>query len=633
MRIDVIFRYVVVGSRVPWIAFQSLLIRLDRCIHSPLIAQRLTVVIVRIWIFGRTGKRARVGGHGFFKPPGIPQGRGEIKKPLRILMDRKRFAIAGDRLIEVTTALRERSEVAQGFKEFRINLQGLAITCARGFKTTGCGKRKSKIEMQICHPGLELDCALIGLDGFCAAPKPAERGAKQIECKKMFGETFGQAARTFACRFKLSLLKLIQHRLDVLLRGLHTEFCFGHVSTLSRSFVASEPRQKIPESRDKLPRPDLIKVGAWMFGNPALRPQNARVAEIDAQVLIVGQGLAGTLLAYALRARGCGVIVIDDGHRHCASMVAAGLVNPLAGIRFNHAPQTAAWLASAEQTWRRLEHALGIVIWHPLPMLRLFRSAEQIRFWERRRSRGPDPYAGEKLESHALPPTLRAPYGGFLQTHTGFVDLPTLLAHARNDLRAAGAFVQQPISARDIVFDDAGGVEVAGLRGQHLVLCTGAMLKALPGFEGLPLQAEKGEILDIESRVPISREIVNAAHWLIPHSRSHYRFGATHSHTFSDWEPTEAGRATLKEGLSGLINDADSVRVTRHTAGVRPSTRDRAPLLGTHPKQRALHVFNGFGGRGCLKIPWYAERFADYLVTKAGLPPEAEIRRFEEAAG
>ncbi len=376
------------------------------------------------------------------------------------------------------------------------------------------------------------------------------------------------------------------------------------------------------------------------FGNPAPTPQNAGVASIDAQILIVGQGLAGTLLAYALRARGVRVMVIDDGHRHCASMVAAGLVNPLAGIRFNHAPQTAAWLASAEHTWRTFEHALGIIIWHPLPMLRLFRSAEQVRFWERRRSHGPDPYAGARLDPHALPPTLRAPHGGFLQSQTGFVDLPTLLAHAREDLRAKGAFVQRAVSAKDISFagtDSANTTDmrvgIADLRGQHLVLCTGAMMKTLPWFEGLPLQPEKGEIIDIESPARLTREIVNAAHWLIPHSRSHYRFGATHSHTFTDGLPTEAGRKALQDGLTGLINDADTVRITRHTAGIRPSTRDRAPLLGTHPRHRTLHVFNGFGGRGCLKIPWYAERFADYLIGKAVLPPEADIRRLEKAHG
>ena len=43
--------------------------------------------------------------------------------------------------------------------------------------------------------------------------------------------------------------------------------------------------------------------------------------------LIVGQGLAGTLLAQALRSRGQSVAVVDDGWRSSASQVAAACAN------------------------------------------------------------------------------------------------------------------------------------------------------------------------------------------------------------------------------------------------------------------------------------------------------------------
>jgi len=49
--------------------------------------------------------------------------------------------------------------------------------------------------------------------------------------------------------------------------------------------------------------------------------------------LIVGQGLAGSLLAWELIQRGCSVLVVDKGEEN-ASQVAAGLINPVTGIRF-----------------------------------------------------------------------------------------------------------------------------------------------------------------------------------------------------------------------------------------------------------------------------------------------------------
>ena len=51
--------------------------------------------------------------------------------------------------------------------------------------------------------------------------------------------------------------------------------------------------------------------------------------------LIVGHGLAGATLAHLLLERGQRIMVLDKKLPHCASQVAAGLVNPLIGPKFN----------------------------------------------------------------------------------------------------------------------------------------------------------------------------------------------------------------------------------------------------------------------------------------------------------
>ena len=48
--------------------------------------------------------------------------------------------------------------------------------------------------------------------------------------------------------------------------------------------------------------------------------------------LIIGQGLAGSLLTWELLQRGCKIIVVDNGLEN-ASKVAAGLINPVTGMR------------------------------------------------------------------------------------------------------------------------------------------------------------------------------------------------------------------------------------------------------------------------------------------------------------
>jgi glycine/D-amino acid oxidase-like deaminating enzyme len=51
--------------------------------------------------------------------------------------------------------------------------------------------------------------------------------------------------------------------------------------------------------------------------------------------LIIGQGLAGSILAYELIARGQRIMVIDNDHLGSASKVAAGIINPITGHRLN----------------------------------------------------------------------------------------------------------------------------------------------------------------------------------------------------------------------------------------------------------------------------------------------------------
>lgn len=351
------------------------------------------------------------------------------------------------------------------------------------------------------------------------------------------------------------------------------------------------------------------------------------MTSIRPEFLIVGQGLAGSCLALALQRRGRRVVVADAGREHAASTVAAGLVNPLAGIRFNAAPGTGLWLEAAEGLYDALGREFGQSFYHRLPMLRLFRSEQQVRFFTRRQALPADPYVTGPLPPERVPAELHAPLGGFVQGRTGYLDLPALLAALEDRFRAAGCFLSARIDwARLEIFDDH--VHAAGVDTAHLVVCTGARLAETRWFADLPLAPEKGEVLDIASPRRLTDAIVNKGHWLVPLASGGYRFGATHEHDFADTAPSPAGRRALTAALEALLTRTEDLEIGAQSAGIRPSTRDRQPLIGTHPACPRLHLFNGFGGRGCLKVPWYAERFADYLTGQGAVPAEADIARY-----
>lgn len=351
--------------------------------------------------------------------------------------------------------------------------------------------------------------------------------------------------------------------------------------------------------------------------------------------LIIGQGLAGSALAWHLIALGERVCVIDDGHRSAASMVAAGLINPLAGMRFNRRPEMDDWLRAADDWYAELEKHFGRRFYHPLPMLRLFRSAEQRRFLERRRQ---DPASrtllGEAFTADDCPAPVAAPYGGFLQLRTGYVDLPLLLATLRDWLDTQGAIETAALTFDAITLHDGPGhaISVAGRHARRLVFCDGARLRHNPWFRYLPLAPDQGEILDLQLVDWRPDHIVNGTHWLLPLTDGSVRFGATHEHKALSGRPTDVGKSHLLTGFADLRPDTALPKVTAHRAGIRPATADRYPLLGQHPRHPALWVCNGFGARGALTVPWYALALARHLRTAAPLPHEADIRRCPNTA-
>ncbi len=344
--------------------------------------------------------------------------------------------------------------------------------------------------------------------------------------------------------------------------------------------------------------------------------------------LIIGQGLAGSLLAWELIERGERVLVIDDGHRSAASTVAAGLLNPVTGQRLVKTAGVDECLPLARERYRRLEQVLGRTLLVEKPMWRLFRSTQELDAWERRHE---DPgylsYLSEHLEETALQPPFLAPLGGLVQTQTGYLDTNALLEGVRDYLLASDHYRQQEIS-REGIKPVGEGVSFEGIRCRRAIYCEGYKARQNPWFDWLPFQPAKGEILSLEIEEPLPDVIINAGKWLMPRGGNNYRLGATYERQQLDEQPTEAGRKELLSSLPQLLKPLPEYRVTQHRAGVRPNTRDKQPFVGLHPKWPQLGIFNGFGSKGSLLIPWHAKRFADALLGGERLPADVDIQRY-----
>ena len=357
--------------------------------------------------------------------------------------------------------------------------------------------------------------------------------------------------------------------------------------------------------------------------NQPIQPNTqAKIEQID--TLIIGQGLAGSLLAWQLMQQGQKVIIVCDEQAPSASAVAAGIFNPISGQRFVLQAQADRIIPAAEQCYGQLQRQFGQMFFYPKIMLRIFKHrTERQHFDKRRQDSIYRPYLGSCLDNIS---GLQTPYGLGQQRQTGYLDFTTLLTCLRDYFITqhsymAGHFVYHDLkhAASDITWRD--------IHAQRIIFCQGFADQHNPYFKHLPFQPSKGEILTISTKTDLPDHIINGGQWLLPLHSGQYKTGATYSHDLDNADTTASAKAELLHGLQQLLSKPVDIEVSQQQAGIRPNTLDKQPFIGFHPEQQNIGIFNGFGSKGSMLIPYYAQAFANHIRTGSTIPSEADIAR------
>lgn len=350
---------------------------------------------------------------------------------------------------------------------------------------------------------------------------------------------------------------------------------------------------------------------------------------MDIDFLIVGQGLAGSLLAFELIQRNARVMVVDDG-RENASQVAAGLINPVTGIRLVKSDRVDDCLPEAKALYSRLSKVFARNFLVEKTMFRLLCNEAEVKQSQKRLS---DPEYNTYLSKIHPRESFAYPFQDcrrlLEQKQTGYLNTRPLLDALRDFFIGLDSY-------RKFTFDFRGtqvfeSFYRLGFKPKQIVFCEGYRLIYNPWFSWLPLQAVKGEILTIESDFALPEQIINFGNWLIPVGENRCRTGATFDRHCTDTTITEQAKHRLIQSLAKIDSRFESkTRIVDQQANIRPCTPDRMPFLGRHPANPQLWVFNGFGAKGSLQIPWYSRHLADVLLNGSYLDKHCNIRRYYE---
>jgi glycine/D-amino acid oxidase-like deaminating enzyme len=341
--------------------------------------------------------------------------------------------------------------------------------------------------------------------------------------------------------------------------------------------------------------------------------------------LIVGQGIAGTSLAWHLHQSGKKVLLVNDSSLPSSSKVAAGIFNPLTGKKL-----VKTWLADdlfpyAQQFYSSLEKTLNANFLHQASIFRPFRSIEEQNSYLSRTS---DPGIAAYIQDtnkETIPSHVHTPYGGMEVIQSGWIDLPVLLEKSREYFSAIDQYMESSFHAEDLIFSEAHVIWKNNTF-DKVILCQGHMARENSFFNWLPFTPVKGEILEVEIEQLSGTQIVNQGIFILPFSGAKCRIGATYSWDNLDWEATESARHDLESKLQPLLKSP--YKIVSQTAGIRPSSLDRRPMLGIHPDNFRLGIFNGLGTKGVTLAPFFANQFTESLVQGKELNEAVNIKRY-----
>jgi glycine/D-amino acid oxidase-like deaminating enzyme len=377
---------------------------------------------------------------------------------------------------------------------------------------------------------------------------------------------------------------------------------------------------------------------------------------MQTDILIIGQGICGSFLAWWLEQAGVPFIVIDEQLPFTASRAAAGLINPVTGRRIVKTWMIDELLPFARQAYGQMGAAFGVSFLGPAMVTDFFPTVQmRLAFLERH---GQDrQYLQLPEEEHSWDAFFRYELGYGIIGPCYLVNMVGLLEACRNRMKASGVLLEERFDREALMVDgsdrpeETNHMEGIGLsRGttirykdieaRRIIFCDGIGSCDSPYFSRLPFAPNKGEALIVEiPDLPGAQNIgaggptlsdANAVFKkgisLLPWKENLYWAGSSFEWSFPHDAPTEAFRQRTQAILQDWLKAP--FKIVDHIASVRPATLERRPFVGFHPLYPTVGILNGMGTKGCSLAPYFAHQLVQHITQGSPILADADVRRF-----
>ena len=267
--------------------------------------------------------------------------------------------------------------------------------------------------------------------------------------------------------------------------------------------------------------------------------------------LIIGQGLAGSILAYQLLSRGKSVAIIDERNPSSSSRVAAGLANPFTGPKMVKSWKAEDLFPFLKQFYHALETETNAHFFSERTIYRPFGSIEELNDWYGRSTQpNYQKFIRSICEKGKHSDVVNEQYGGV--EITGYMlNVPAFLDALYLYFQTKCTFVEGRFDESKVrIHDD--GFSYRNIDAGKIIYCTGYQIHHSKYFGWIPLAPVKGEILHLKMNTDFET-IYNQSCFIIPQGNGMFKAGSTYNRMDLTNQPTEQGKNEITKRLDALL--------------------------------------------------------------------------------
>lgn len=344
------------------------------------------------------------------------------------------------------------------------------------------------------------------------------------------------------------------------------------------------------------------------------------------EILIVGQGLAGTWLSWWLHQTDVSFRLIDKPDQDGASMRAAGLINPVTGRRMVTTWMIDELMSFAFTAYGEIGKSLDDSFIKEISLIDLFPSVQMLQAFNKR---------FDEDKTHLLPGEDREKYSAWFRYDFGWGEIrPCALVNVEGLLARWRIWLKKKDFLKESVFElsklktNDQGIEYSGEQYRYIIFCDGKSSAQNPLFEKLPFALNKGEGLLVEIDGLRGGFVFKKGMSLVPYGGNKYWLGSSYEWSFGHDQPSANFRKAADDWLNNNLRR--SYTILEHFASIRPATLERRPFVGFHPLYPQIGILNGLGTKGCSLAPFFAKQLVNKLTGGGTIDPLADINRFEK---